>query len=68
MEHRRRNLLNSLEDDIPSSPDLPESDTINNNAIYYHNQYEYKGTLHELWVLFISIIKLIYWKCYQYMM
>lgn len=67
MEHRRRSILDSLDDDFPSSPDLSESDTMYHHAIEQHNQYEYKGTMSELWLLLTGMIKLIYWKCYQYM-
>jgi hypothetical protein len=68
MEHRRRTILNSLDDDLPSSPDLSDSETVEGHAIYYHNKYEYKGTISEIWIILDGIVKLIYWKCYRYMM
>ena len=67
MEHRRRTILDSLDDDFPSSPDLSDSETVQGHAIYQHNEYNYKGTISEIWMLIDGIIKLIYWKCYQYM-
>jgi len=68
MEHRRRTILDSLDDDLPSSPDFSDSDTMHGTAIKHHNQYQYKGTISEAWTLMICIVKLMYWKCYQYMM
>lgn len=67
MEHRRRTILDSLDDDLPSSPDLSDSETVQGHAVHQYNEYNYKGTFSELWLLLDGIIKLIYWKCYQYM-
>lgn len=68
MEHRRRTLFVSIDDDIPSSPDLHESPTVSGNAIKDHNQYVYKGTISEIWMLMNGIVNLIYWKFRQYIL